>query len=161
MTGLRILSLATIVSSLCLAPAAASAGATNGPGALALAAIVGELSPQVAPADKRLLAAYLDGRANAPHPKGKTVAVKADAIDCRASNVDITERSCELTFGAKKVDLRGRKAHELYATLVENGVAADGAAGSIHEAITALECQIDADEIADKGGGGARCAFNP
>lgn len=145
----------------CLVVAPAYAGATNGPNALALAALAAEYSPEVPSLDKRLLAAYFDGRANAPHAKGKTVTVKADAIDCRASNVDITERSCELSFGAKKVTLRARRAHELYATLVENGVPADGAAGSIHESVTALECLVDADEIAEKGGGGARCAFNP
>ncbi|RNJ48387.1 hypothetical protein [Methylocystis hirsuta] len=144
-----------------LAPAAAQAGASNGSSALALSAIVGELSPQTSPYDKKLLAAYFSGRADAPHAKNLRIAVKADAIDCRAGNVDITSRACELTFGSKKVELRGRKANELYATLIENGVVAEGAAGSSHASITALDCSVDADEVAEKAGGGARCAYNP
>lgn len=144
-----------------LAPAAAQAGASNGSSALALSAIVGELSPQTSALDKRLLANYLGGHAEAPHPKNLRVAVKADAIDCRAGNVDITSRGCELTFGAKKVELSGRKANELYATLIENGVVAEGAAGSSHASVTALDCMVDADEVAEKAGGGARCAYNP
>jgi hypothetical protein len=144
-----------------LAPAAAQAGASNGSSALALSAIVGDLSPQTSAADKKLLAAYFAGRAEAPHAKGQRIAVKADAIDCRAGNVDITSRACELTFGAKKIDLSGRKANELYATLIENGVVAEGAAGSSHASITALDCIVDADEVAEKAGGGARCAFTP
>ena len=144
-----------------LAPAAAQAGASSGSSALALSAIVGELSPQTSAADKKLLAAYFAGRAEAPHAKGQRVAVKADAIDCRAGNVDITSRACELTFGAKKIELSGRKANELYATLIENGVVAEGAAGSSHASITALDCIVDADEVAEKAGGGARCAFTP
>jgi hypothetical protein len=143
------------------APAAAQAGASNGASALALAAIVGELAPQTSAPNKKLLAAYFNGRADAPHAKDLRIAVKADAIDCLAGNVDITSRACELTFGAKKVELRGRKAHELYATLIENGVALEGAAGASHASITALDCMVDADEVAEKGGGGARCAYNP
>ncbi|HEY8124468.1 MAG TPA: hypothetical protein VIF88_03500 [Methylocystis sp.] len=151
--GLLILSVLT--------PAAAQAGASNGSNALALAAIVGELAPQTSAPNKKLLAAYFAGRAEAPHAKGQRVAVKADAIDCRAGNVDITSRACELSFGAKKIELSGRKANELYATLIENGVVAEGAAGSSHASITALDCIVDADEVAEKAGGGARCAFNP
>jgi len=144
-----------------LAPAAAQAGASNGSNALALSAIVGELSPQTSAPNKKLLAAYFARRAEAPHAKGQRIAVKADAIDCRAGNVDITSRACELTFGAKKIELSGRKANELYATLIENGVVAEGAAGSSHASITALDCIVDADEVAEKAGGGARCAFTP
>ncbi|MCC3245530.1 hypothetical protein LG047_09380 [Methylocystis sp. WRRC1] len=157
----RITFIALTLSLSCLASAQAFAGATNGPSALALAALVGDRAPQVVPLEKRLLAAFLDGHAEMPHPKGKNIVVKADSIDCRASNVDVTQHACTLAFGDKKIELVGRKAHELYATLVENGVAADGAAGSIHVAVTALDCQVDADEVREKAGGGARCAFNP
>lgn len=144
-----------------LAPAAAQAGASNGSNALALSAIVGELSPQTSALNKKLLATFFSGKADAPHAKDLRIAVKADAIDCRAGNVDITSRACELTFGAKKIELHGRKAHELYATLIENGVALDGAAGASHASLTGLDCIVDADEVAEKAGGGARCAFNP
>jgi hypothetical protein len=153
--------LALAFSFCCLTPAPAIAGNSTGSAALALAAIAGESSPFVPLQDKRLLAAYLNGAADAPYAKGKRVSVKADAIDCRASNVDIASHACTLTFGSRKVELSGRKAHELYATLIENGVAGDGAAGSIHEAVTALDCEIDAAEVAAKAGGGARCAFKP
>lgn len=144
-----------------LIPGVAHAGASSGANALALSALVGDCAPQVGAAEKKLLAAYFNGRADAPHAKGQRVAVKADAIDCRAGNVDITSHSCDLTFGTKKIELRGRKAHELYATLIENGVALEGAAGSSHASVTALDCIVDADEVAEKAGGGARCAFNP
>ncbi|MGE4174169.1 MAG: hypothetical protein AB7F41_17015, partial [Methylocystis sp.] len=116
---------------------------------------------QTSPANKKLLAAYFGGRADAPHAKDLRIAIKADAIDCRAGNDDITSRACELTFGAKKVELHGRKAHELYATLIENGVVPEGAAGASHASVTALDCIVDADEVAEKAGGGARCAYNP
>jgi hypothetical protein len=65
------------------------------------------VSPQTSAADKKRLLAYFAGRAEAPHAQGQRVAVKADAIDCRAGN-DITSRACELTFGAK-IELNGRK----------------------------------------------------
>ena len=146
---------------LLFAPAVALAGSSEGSTALALSALVGERAPHVGFLDKHLLAAYLDGHATAPHIKGKKIMVKADAIDCRSSNVDITEHSCALTFGAKKIELHGRKAHELYATLVEAGVASDGAAGSIHEAVTNLDCVVDADQVRDKAGAGAKCTFSP
>ena len=68
-------------------------------------------------------------------PANQKIAIRADAIACQSSNVDITSRSCELTFGPKRVTLRGRKAHELFATLAEAGVPPDGAAGTIHESV--------------------------
>lgn len=143
------------------APHAARAGNASGSAALALAALVAESSPLANVQDKRLLAAFLNGAATTPHPKGKRVAVKVDAIDCRASNVDIAAHGCTLSFGDRKIELQGRKAHELYATLIENGVAADGAAGSIHESLSGLDCEIDADALAQRDGGGAHCAFKP
>jgi hypothetical protein len=42
----------------------------------------------------------------------------------RRGQVDNT--LCELDFGAKKVSFEARKAHELYATLIKNGVPSDG-----------------------------------
>ena len=89
----------------------------------------------------------------------RKIAVEADTIVCRQSNVDITARSCELTFGAKTVTVKGRKAHELFATIAEVGVAPDGAAGTIYESLSHLACTIDSDEIKQKTGGGAECKF--
>src|SRR5271165_5516406 len=93
------------------------AGAMSGNGALSFAALVGQQSPHLTRAEKSLLLKYLNGDAKAKFPKGKLVAVKADSVTCRISDVDITAHSCELNFGARTVSLKGRAAHELYATL--------------------------------------------
>jgi hypothetical protein len=150
-----------LVLSLSLAGLPAMAGTVSGNGALSLAALVGEPSPHLTKAEKDLLLKYLNGEAKAKFRKGKHVAVKADSVTCRISNVDITAHSCDLKFGAATVALTGRKAHELYATLIENGVPSDGAAGSIFEAIGALDCKITPAEVADEGGGGAKCDYAP
>lgn len=151
---------ATIAVLSLLTTQPASAGATTSGAALALAALVAVKAPTVGALDRLMLLAYFEGRADAPLARGRTIEVKANAIDCRASNVDITSHSCDLTFGAKKATLSGRKAHELYATLIENGVAIDGAAGAIHATVTALDCTIKVDNIRDKAGGGANCSFS-
>jgi hypothetical protein len=147
--------------SLSLVGPAAIAGTLNGNGALSLAALVGLESSHLTKAEKNLLLKYLDSEPKAKFPKGKDVLVKADSVSCRISNVDITAHSCELKFGARTVTLGGRKAHELYATLIENGVSSDGAAGSIFEAIGALDCKITPAEVADEGGGGVKCDYAP
>ena len=46
---------------------------------------------------------YLDGQAAAPHQRGLPIRLTASAVTCRASNVDITAYSCDLTFGAGPV----------------------------------------------------------
>jgi hypothetical protein len=91
----------------------------------------------------------------------QTISVKADKIVCRASNVDISSHSCALTFGPKMVNLKGRRAHELFATIGEVGVPADGAAGTIFEALSYLDCTINPHEIEQRAGGGASCSFDP
>jgi hypothetical protein len=146
---------------LLLANHAAFAGSADGNGALALAALVAEHSPGVKATDKKVLAKFLNGQTNVPYSPNKKITVAADAVTCRASAVDITLHSCDLTFGAKEVATHGRKAHELYATLAELGVPQNGAAGSIFEAVTNLDCTIDPAEVKQKGGGGAHCTFNP
>jgi hypothetical protein len=134
------------------------AASASGNGALALAAIVAGYSPVLSFADKAALAKVFDGNLSVPN---KTIAVKADAIVCRVSDVDITARSCELTFGTKKVTRTGRKAHELFATLIEVGVPPDGAAGTIFESLKNLDCSINLHDIKQKAGGGASCTFVP
>ena len=146
---------------LLLASQSAPAATAAGPGALALAAIVGAHSPLLSRHEKRALARLLDGHSHVAFPPGSKISVKADAIVCRASNVDITSRSCKLTFGAKTVNLTGRQAHELYATIAEAGVPPDGAAGSVFESLSHLVCTIDPQVIAQKAGGGADCTFDP
>jgi hypothetical protein len=146
---------------LLLANHAAFAGSIDGNGALALAALVAEPSPNVTASDKTVLGKFLNGQTSVPYAPNKKITVAAGAVTCRTSNVDITQHSCDLTFGAKKVATHGRKAHELSATLAEVGVPPDGAAGSIFEAVSNLDCTIDPAEVKQKGGGGAHCAFAP
>jgi hypothetical protein len=141
--------------------AAASAGSVDGNGALALAAIVGEHSPNVIAVNKIVLSRFLNGQTNVHYPPNKKIEVKADSVSCKTSNVDITEHGCELTFGAKKATLHGRKAHELYATLAEVGAPSEGAAGSVFEAVSNLDCTVDPAEVKQKAGGGAHCGYDP
>jgi hypothetical protein len=74
--------------------------------------------------------------------------------------VDIAAFSCVLDFGSGTVSLSGRAAHEVFATLLENGVPGDGAAGTIYEAVLRLQCRLDPQEIAQKGGGGLPAAMS-
>jgi hypothetical protein len=145
-------------ATLLLATAAAFAGSIDGSSALALAALVAEHSPNVKAGDKLLLEKFLNGRV---YSYRKKINVAASGITCKASNVDITSHQCDLTFGEKKLTTHGRKAHELYATLAEAGVPPDGAAGSIFEAVSNLDCTIDPAEVKQKAGGGAHCTFDP
>ncbi|MGA9215648.1 MAG: hypothetical protein WBZ54_10395, partial [Methylocella sp.] len=146
---------------LLLANHAAFAGSADGNGALALAVLVAERSPGDKDIDKHVLAKFLNGYVNVRYAPNKKITVAASAVTCRASNVDITQHSCDLTFGAKKVATQGRKAHELYATLAAVGVPQEGAAGSIFVAVSNLDCTIDPAEVKQKGGGGAHCAYDP
>jgi hypothetical protein len=111
--------------------------------ALALAALVAEHSSNVTAGNKSVLEKFLNGQTNVTYSPNKKITVAASAVTCRASNVDITQHGCDLTFGAKKVATHGRKAHELYATLAEVRVPPDGAVGSIFEAVPNLDCTID------------------
>lgn len=140
---------------------AALAESADGNGALALAALVAENSPLLGATDKAVLAKFLNGQTNVAYLAGETILVSADKITCRASNVDITEHSCDLAFGKKTVMLMGRRAHELYTTLAEIGVQAEGAAGSSFAALSNLKCAINPSEVQDKSGGGAHCDYSP
>ncbi len=149
-----------VIPLLLAAPSAVAAPMnTSGNAALALAALVGAQSPTQTLKERKALANMLDGRLAFPFPPNQKIAVKADKVTCRASNVDISAHSCELTFGAKTRKLDGRAAHELYATVIESGVPSDGAAGSLFESLTALSCTVDPGEVKQKGGGGAACTF--
>jgi hypothetical protein len=146
---------------LLLTSHATMAATATGNSALALAALVAERSPVQSPMEKAVLANLFDGRLNLVLPTSKKISVQADTIVCRVSNVDITSRACTLTFGTRKVELKGRKAHELFATVAEAGVPPDGAAGTIYESLLHLSCTIGPNEIKEKGGGGAECKFDP
>ena len=139
--------------------AVARAEESRGASALAVAALVAPHSGQALSLEQQsLLASYLDGRADAPR-RVRQIRVRADRIVCRASNVDITHHVCDLSFGAKTVTLEGRQAHELFATLLEMGVAPEGAAGSMFAAVVSLDCLIDADAVAERAGAGAECHY--
>ncbi len=117
---------------LFLVPSAAHAQTTaDGSSALALAALVGLNSPLLNEGENAALTKLLDGKADTGFPSGKTIAVAADKVACRSSNVDIKEHSCMLGFGKHEVTLTGRAAHELYATLFEIGIPPEAGAGSV------------------------------
>ena len=126
--------------------------------ALAVAALVGQYSPTVSSSDQKLLAALLDGNVGAATP-ASAISVKADSIVWRVSNVDITSRSCTLTFGQKMIAIQARKANELLATLTSAGVSSQGAAGTIYTGLTNLACSVDIAQLRQKAGFGANCTF--
>jgi hypothetical protein len=138
--------------------AAATEVTVDGSGALVLAALVGNQSKTLSPTDKAALARLLTGSLT-KFPAEQTITVTADKIDCKASNVDILEHSCTLTFGNMPRTISGREAHELYATLIEAGVRPEGAAGTTHETLSGLMCTIDPNAIKQKDGSGADCKF--
>jgi hypothetical protein len=142
---------------LLAAGSSASAATISGSPALALAGVVAARSPILSPAEKKTVAAIFDGKGAGPY-KGK-ITVGADKIVCRAGNVDITARSCELTFGPKTLSFTGREANELYATEVFAGIPSDGAAGKIFESVAKLKCTLDPKAIAQNDGSGADCSY--
>jgi hypothetical protein len=152
--------IATLAVVLIATQAAAAAGTTSGSSALALAALVANQARSLSVTDRRVIARLFAGQTNFGYPANRTIMVSADKIDCRVSNVDITDRSCELTFTTTTRKLKGRDANELYATLVAAGVASDGAAGTIHESVSHLLCTIDPNAIKQKDGSGAECKFD-
>jgi hypothetical protein len=140
--------------------AAAAPMTVNGPGALALAAVVAPRSPTLGGQDRAVLARLFSGHTNFRYPANRTFLVSADKIDCRVSNVDIIGRSCELAFGTRTRTINGRDANELFATLGMVGVPSDGGAGTIHESAMQLLCTIDPNAIKQKEGSGATCKFD-
>ena len=153
--------LATLAASVAAAPAAAAPSTTSGTSALALAALVGVHEPGHNAQARNALRRYRDGHSSAAFPANATITVKAKGVVCKSSNVDIASHSCTLNFASSTVTFAGRAAHELYATIIENGVPGDGTAGSNFEALGALDCTLKPSDIAQNGGGGASCAFVP
>jgi hypothetical protein len=149
--------LAALVFSLSLAGASeALAASVTGPAALALAGVVAQYAPLPA-ANKHAVAAFFKGDTNFPY-KGK-LSVTAEKIVCRTSNVDVTARSCEVTFKTKKQTLGGREANELFATEAMAGIPSDGAAGSNFESLSKLNCTLDPVQLKQKAGGGVECSY--
>jgi hypothetical protein len=153
---LAILTLALSLTGVTAASAAATS--VSGSAALALAGVVAPYSPLPA-AEKKAVAAFFTGNTNVSYTK--KITVTADKIVCRTSNVDITARSCELTFKGSTRTVKGREANEIFATEVMAGVPSDGAAGSIFESLSKLSCTLDPKALKDKAGAGADCSFEP
>ena len=150
-----------LATNVLAAKAAAAAEMTiDGSGALVLAALVGNQSKTLSPTDRAALSRLLTGSLT-KFAAEQTIMVSADKIECRASNVDILEHSCTLTFGTMPRTIMGREAHELYATLIEAGVRPQGAAGTTHETLSGLMCTIDPNALKQKDGSGADCKFEP
>jgi hypothetical protein len=93
--------------------ASAAPGSATGPTALALAAVIAQHSPAVRAFDKRVIARLFRGNTRFGFTPNTKISVDADSVVCRVSNVDITSRSCELTFGSRKRTLTGREANEV------------------------------------------------
>ena len=154
--------LAVLAASLLAAgtSAASAAPATvSGPAALALAGVVALYSPLLSADERETAAALFVGEKDVRYPK--KISITADKIVCRVSNVDITARSCELTFNGKKQTIAGRRASEIFATEAMAGVPSDGAAGSVFESLSRLNCTLDPKAIKQKDGSGADCSFEP
>jgi hypothetical protein len=137
---------------------AATAGTVDGNAALGVAAIVATYSPSLQRTERTILERLFAGQGVSPDLLPKQIVVGA-SVTCRASNVDIASHRCDLDFQGRKVELLGREAHELYATLAEIGIAPEGAAGSSFEAAKNLRCTVDPAAVLDKAGGGAHCEF--
>ncbi len=137
--------------------ASAASATANGQAALALAGIVALYSPLLTSDEREAVSAFFVGQSGVRY--ARKIAVTADRIFCRVSNVDITARSCELTFRGARQTITGRRANEIFATEALAGVPPDGAAGSVSESLSKLTCTIDPAEIKQKAGGGATCAF--
>jgi hypothetical protein len=136
----------------------AANGTTGGHSAVALAGVVASYSPTLPLSEKVVMAKLFDGQDPA-FPAGKKITITADSITCFAGDVSINTFNCDLTFGKGTMNVTGRKANEIYATLIEAGVPGDGAAGKIYEAVVQLSCTIDPNEIKQNSGGGASCSF--
>jgi hypothetical protein len=149
--------LATLVLAFAITLGRAEAASSDGWDALALAGVIAPHAPALAPFQKQRIAHIFDG--NLTGAGVGPLTVTATKVLCRTSNVAIDVRSCTLTFGAKTATLTGRLANELFATLVENGITPDGAAGSIYAGLSGLTCTLRPSVIRQASGGGARCTF--
>ena len=136
----------------------AAPGTATGPTALALAAVIAQHSPAVRAFDKRVIARLFRGNTSFGFPPNTKISIDADSVVCRVSNIDITSRSCDLSFGSRKRKLTGREANEVGATAAAAGVPSQGAAGSSIESGSNLRCTIDPER--DHAEGGRRCGLH-
>lgn len=158
MNSVRLAIFALLLSTAAFA-ADTGASTVSGSQALALAGVVALYSPLLSSEERETAAALFVGEKDIPY--AKKITITADKIVCRISDVDITLRSCELTFRGKKQTIAGRRANEVFATEALAGVPSDGAAGSIFESLSNLNCTLDPKAIKQKDGSGANCTFAP
>jgi hypothetical protein len=149
-----MLTKAILATFLIAIPQFAQAASVSGNAALSLA----QHSPSISNANKWRLRQYLNNHHAGPAAP-TTITVDAASIHCRTSNVDLTSHDCELAIGTHSIVLKGRIAHELYATIVENGIVPDGTAGHLNVLLNGLSCTIKPHEL--DGGGGAGCIYTP
>ena len=154
----RVAAIVPLLAALGSSVAAAAPATASGPTALAVAAVLAQYSPVLNPGERKVIAGLFDGNTRMSYPL-KKLSVDADAVMCRISNVAISERSCEITFQKGKRTLKGRAANEVYATLASAGVSAEGAAGSMIENISKLNCTLDLGKIRQNDGSGADCSW--
>jgi cytochrome c oxidase subunit 2 len=131
----------------------------SGTRALALASLIAQCSPLLHKTEKKVAADLLEAKRNVEYPVNKKINVEVSSILCRASSTPAVSQMCNVQFGEKIVTIKGRKAHELFATLAEAGVAPSEAAGGVSESMSNLTCEIDPLEIQRAGGSGAQCEF--
>jgi hypothetical protein len=129
----------------------------GGHNAVALAGVVAPYSPTLTPGQKVVMAKLFEGH----DPTSPPITITADSITCFAGDVAINTFNCDLKFGTHTINVTGRKAHEIFATLIEAGVPANGTAGKIYEALLLLSCTIDPNQIKQNSGAGASCTFTP
>jgi hypothetical protein len=156
----NLLATASFFSVLLAANQSASAATKNGSSALALAFLVAVHSPVSNMSDTLLTRRLFNGHFHQLRGDTKTISVTADSIVCTVDTSDITAHACKLTFGAKTVNLTGRAAHELFATMAEAGVPSQSATNTLSEGLSHLVCTINPLEIAKRGGIGADCTFD-
>jgi len=154
---MKLMTSMALVLPMALGVSQASAETTGGSAALALAAVVATASPVLGSAERKAVDELFAENSSISYTK--KIVVTADKIVCRTSNVDITLRSCELSFGKKTKTINGRAANELYATEAMAGVPADAAAGTNYESVAKLSCTLDPQAIKQKDGSGANCSY--
>jgi len=130
----------------------------TGSTALAVAAVVAQYSPLLSASEKKAFAALFDGNTKISYPK-KKLSISAETVMCKIGNVDITARSCEITFKKGKRSLKGREANEVSATFAAAGVTPEGAAGSMIQTISKLSCTLNPSAIKENSGAGADCSL--
>jgi hypothetical protein len=159
----KILAALVLLATFGPSEALAAPKSVTGSTALALAAVLAPHSPLLGAEEKRAVASLFDGNTRIGVAAKKKLSVIADSVVCRISDVDITARSCNITFNTgkktSKRSLSGRAANEVYATMAMAGVVSEGAAGSLIQTVTKLNCTLDPGVIKQKGGGGAKCSF--